>query len=72
MRHTDHENVNLDLTDANGKNMAHINLADFLAANPVIDLTKHEALIPIRIEFVSGKVVVTVPEWYIEDVKPEF
>ena len=72
MRHTDHENVNLDLTDANGKNMAHINLADFLAANPVIDLTKHEALIPIRIEFKSIGAVITVPDWYIVDVKPEF
>ena len=37
MRHTNHENVNLDLTDANGVNLAHVNLADFLAANPVVD-----------------------------------
>ena len=72
MRHTNHENVNLDLTDANGVNLAHVNLADFLAANPVVDLTRHEALIPIRIEFKSIGAVVTVPDWYIVDVKPEF
>ena len=41
----------IDLTDANGVNLAHVNLADFLAANPVVDLTRHEALIPIRIVF---------------------
>ena len=72
MRHTNHENVNLYLTDANGVNLAHVNLADFLAANPVVDLTRHEALIPIRIEFKSIGAVVTVPDWYIVDVKPEF
>ena len=52
--------------------LAEVNLAEFLAENPVIDCSRNEVLIPIRMEFVSGKVVVTVPEWYIEDVKPEF
>ncbi len=44
----------------------------FLADNPIIDCSKHEVLIPIRIEFKSGEITVGVPEWYIEQVKPEF
>lgn len=47
-------------------------MAEFLAANPIIDCSKHEVLIPIRIEFKSGEVTVTVPEWYVEEVKPNF
>ena len=43
-----------------------------LADNPIIDCSKHEVLIPIRIEFKSGEITVSVPEWYIEQVKPEF
>ena len=49
-----------------------VNLARFLADNPIIDCSKHEVLIPIRIEFKSGEITVSVPEWYIEQVKPEF
>lgn len=71
MRHTNSENVVLDLIDADGENLASVNLAQFLANNPSIDLTKQEALIPIRIEFKSVGAVITVPEWYIVDVKPE-
>ena len=52
--------------------LAEINLADFLAANPMIDCSKQEVLIPIRIEFKAGAIKVTVPEWYVEQVKPEF
>ena len=33
---------------------------------------KQEVLIPIRIEFKAGAIKVTVPEWYVEQVKPEF
>ena len=44
--------------------------ADWLG--PIIDCSKHEVLIPIRIEFKSGEITVSVPEWYIEQVKPEF
>ncbi len=73
MRHKDHENVDVCLRSAtDGALLAKVNLAEFLADNPVIDCSKHEVLIPIRIEFKSGEITVSVPEWYIEHVKPEF
>ncbi len=73
MRHTDHANVNVCLRSPDGGTLlAEVNLAEFLAANPEVDCSRNEVLIPIRMEFVSGEVVVTVPEWYEEDVKPEF
>lgn len=72
MRHKNHENVNIRLSAApNGEPLAEVNLARFLADNPIIDCSKHEVLIPIRIEFKSGEITVSVPEWYIEQVKPE-
>lgn len=37
-----------------------------------IDVTKQEALLPISIKFSSIGVTVEVPEWVIEDIKPEF
>lgn len=73
MRHTDHAAVNLSVVPAAGGDpLAVVNLADFLAAHPAIDCSKQEVLIPIRIEFKSGQVTVTVPQWYVEHVKPEF
>ena len=72
MRHTDSSQVVLDVTDAAGNVMASVNLAQFLAEHPTIDLTLNEVLIPIRIEFKSIGAVVTVPDWYIQQVKPEF
>ena len=73
MRHKDHENVDVCLRLSPGDEpYVTVNLAKFLADNPVIDCSKHEVLIPIRIEFKSGDITVSVPEWYIEQVKPEF
>ena len=73
MRHTDHEGVDVCLRDAvTGRELKKINLAEFLTANPVIDCTKQEVLIAIRFEFKSLDCVVTVPEWAIEIIKPEF
>ena len=73
MRHENHEDVNVRLFAAGSKDLlAKVNMAEFLAATPIIDCSKHEVLIPIRIEFKSGEVTVTVPEWYVENVKPEF
>lgn len=72
MRHKNHENVNVCLRSAPGEEpLAEVNLAKFLADNPVIDCSKHEVLIPIRIEFKSGNITVSVPEWYIEVVRPD-
>lgn len=72
MRHKNHEAVDVRLRSAAGDLLAEVNLAEFLAAHPVIDCSKHEVLIPIRIEFKSGKIVIGLPEWYIEQVAPEF
>ena len=73
MRHKDHENVDVCLRPAPGDEpLATVNLASFIADNPVIDCSKHEVLIPIRIEFKSGEITVSVPEWYVEQVKPEY
>lgn len=67
------QRTTLEFTGAyNPWTLAEVNLAEFLADNPVIDCSKHEVLIPIRIEFKSGEITVGVPEWYIEQVKPEF
>ena len=72
MRHTNSSGVVLELTAPDGTVMAGVNLADFLAAHPVIDLSKHEVLIPIRIEFKSVGAEITIPDWFIVDVKPEY
>ena len=65
--------MNVCLRTASGEStFVEINLAEFIAANPKIDCSKHEVLIPIRIEFTSVGVEVSVPEWFVQDVKPEF
>lgn len=72
MRHKNHEAVNVRVLSTAGDLLAEVNLAEFLAANPVIDCSKHEVLIPIRIEFKSGNISIGLPDWYIEQVEPEF
>ena len=72
MRHTDHSAVDVCVVAASGETLAEINLADFLADNPEVDCTRQEVLIPIYIEFKSGEVLVRLPEWYVQEVKPEF
>ena len=72
MRHRNHEEVDVCVRSASDELLARVNLADFLAANPIIDCTGQEVLIPVRIEFSSTGVEVSVPQWYIQQVKPEF
>ncbi len=74
MRHKNHQDVNLCFYPAGATEpMVTVNLAEHLAKHPQIDCSKHEVLIPIRIEFKSGlEVNVTVPDWFIVEVKPEF
>lgn len=73
MRHKDHENVDVCFRLSPDKEpLVTVNLAEFLDSHPIIDCSKHEVLIPIRIEFKSGAITIDVPEWYVEQVKPEF
>lgn len=73
MRHKNHEDVFVTFRMSGDEEpLAEVNLGEFLAANPIIDCSKHEVLIPIRIEFKEGNVTISLPEWYVEQVKPEF
>jgi len=70
MRHQNHEDVNLILTA--GENvLATVNFADHIKKFN-INTALHECVIPIRIEFNNADVDVTVPDWFIENVDPEF
>ena len=72
MRHTDHAAVDVKLCTADGAELAKVNLADFLSQNPSIDCSKNEVTIPVSFSFTLSDFEVSLPEWYIQDTKPEF
>ena len=72
MRHTDHSTVEVKVCDKSGGELAKVNLAEFLAANPSIDCSLNEVTIPVSFSFVLSDFTVSLPEWYIQDIKPEF
>lgn len=73
MRHQDHENVNLKVLSLEGTELAVVNFAEFLSENSkYIDCSKQEVVIPFQIGFKSAEVEITMPDWAIKDVTPEF
>lgn len=78
MRHPKQSNVEFKLTEKESGEVIHtLRLEDFLNEFKVIDVTKQEVLIPIVIKLVYEKnicadVVVTIPDWVVNDVTPGF
>ena len=70
MRHQNHQDVNLVLK-AGDRVLATVNFAEHIAKHK-INTSLQEAVIPFRIEFMTAKVNITVPGWYVENVDPEF
>lgn len=64
--------VGIQLKDAWNQMLYQMNLCDFIAQHPEVDLMKEELLIPILIEFKSVGVQVSIPDWAVEQIKPEF
>ncbi len=65
------DETELELLDASGNSLASVHLPTFLSEHDEIDLTGNEILIPIAFRFKDADVEITVPDWYVEDVKPE-
>ena len=73
MRHAKDSDVEFELVDkATGEVVHTLLLADFLNQFPQIDVSKQEVLIPIIVEFKNIGVTVTIPDWMIHDVTPDY
>jgi hypothetical protein len=70
MRHQNHQDVNL-VVKAGNDVYATVNFAEHIAKYG-INTKLNECIIPFRIEFLSTRVVVTVPKWYVIPTNPEF
>ena len=73
MRHTKDSDVEFELVDKASGDVVHtLLLKDFLEKFSQIDVSKQEVLIPIVVEFKNIGVTVTIPEWMIQDVTPDY
>lgn len=71
-RINDGQPVSFVLSKDDGTEAKRIDLNAFLAEHKEVDISKQEACIPIEVIFNGLGVSVTVPDWYVEDLKPEF
>lgn len=73
MRHAKDADVEFELVDKSTGEVVHtLKLADFLNEFSQIDVTKQEVLIPIIVEFKNIGVDVTIPDWMIHNVTPDY
>lgn len=74
MRHTNHQDVWMRVYTSDAKTvLAEVNFADFLEQNKeYINPALNEVLIPFQVEFKSAAVTVTIADWYVQEVRPEF
>lgn len=70
MRHKNHEDVYVDVV-VGGDVIASVNFADHIA-NHKIDTGLNECIIPFKIIMEATHVKVTVPDWFINNVTPDF
>ena len=76
MRHMNHEEVYLKVTGEDGSTVAMVNFAEHIEKyKEKIDPTRHECLIPFRIEWdptICADVIIDLPKWMVVEVTPEF
>ena len=73
MRHTKDSDVEFELVKKSTGEVLHtLALSDFLTMYPQIDVSKQEVLIPIVVKFTNLGVTVTIPDWLIVDVNPDY
>ena len=70
LRHTNHQDVYVDVI-VGGEPLATVNFAEHIK-NYSIDTNLNECVIPFRIEINATSVEITVPDWFIENITPEF
>ena len=73
MRHAKDSDVEFELVRASTGEVLHtLQLKDFLARYPQIDITKQEVTIPIIVEFKNMGINVTIPDWLIHNITPDY